>query len=216
MYVNSPDKNPDNREEAGERFKKIGEAYSVLADEQKRAEYDRPSSHGFSHPHFEHFDMSSAEDLFNHFFQDMGMGGGFFGGSPFGRAQASSRPQMQSGFGSGGFGFGDMGGFGMMGMPGFGQMGMGGFSSFGGFGDMGGNMQSSFSSFSSSSSSGGGNGVRSRSTSTSTTIVNGQRVTQTVTRTVHADGRVEETVSNGGNAISGSDFGSHGGLLNDW
>lgn len=36
-----PDKNPDRLEEATERFKLIGEAYSVLRDPQQRAAYDR-------------------------------------------------------------------------------------------------------------------------------------------------------------------------------
>ncbi|MGH9440216.1 MAG: DnaJ domain-containing protein, partial [Terriglobia bacterium] len=36
-----PDRNPGNHEEATEKFKEITEAYSVLADSQKRAAYDR-------------------------------------------------------------------------------------------------------------------------------------------------------------------------------
>lgn len=32
-----PDKNPDNLEEANEKFKDISEAYEVLSDSQKRA-----------------------------------------------------------------------------------------------------------------------------------------------------------------------------------
>ncbi len=36
-----PDRNPDRKEEAEEKFKEITEAYSVLADAQKRAVYDR-------------------------------------------------------------------------------------------------------------------------------------------------------------------------------
>ena len=35
-----PDANPDNQAECAEKFKEISEAYEVLSDEQKRAEYD--------------------------------------------------------------------------------------------------------------------------------------------------------------------------------
>lgn len=36
-----PDANPDNRKEAEEKFKEVGEAYSVLGDSQKRKNYDQ-------------------------------------------------------------------------------------------------------------------------------------------------------------------------------
>src|SRR3989338_6697148 len=42
-----PDKNPGNKE-AEERFKKISEAYYVLSDEKKRAEYDAYKRGGFA------------------------------------------------------------------------------------------------------------------------------------------------------------------------
>ena len=39
-----PDRNPENIEEAGEKFKEINEAYEVLGDEQRRWQYDRLTS----------------------------------------------------------------------------------------------------------------------------------------------------------------------------
>lgn len=63
-----PDLNRDNPKEAEERFKDISEAYEVLADAGKRAEYDtrRPPKpfgpDGFRWESFSHFD--DLEDLF--------------------------------------------------------------------------------------------------------------------------------------------------------
>jgi chaperone protein DnaJ len=41
-----PDKNPNNKEEAEEMFKKVGEAHEVLSNEEKRAIYDRYGEEG--------------------------------------------------------------------------------------------------------------------------------------------------------------------------
>lgn len=42
------DKNPNNLKEAEEVFKKIGEAYAVLSDKDKKAVYDRYGKEGLT------------------------------------------------------------------------------------------------------------------------------------------------------------------------
>ncbi|XP_053295255.1 dnaJ homolog subfamily B member 2 isoform X1 [Pleuronectes platessa] len=51
-----PDKNPDNKEEAEKKFKEVAEAYEVLSDKSKRAQYD-----GFGNDRMGHTGPSSSD-----------------------------------------------------------------------------------------------------------------------------------------------------------
>ena len=95
-----PDLNKDNPKEAEEKFKEISEAYEVLSDPQKRANYDRFGHAGvdfgpggFDWSKFTRF--SDIEDIFRDIF-----GAGFgFGGR--GRGESSSI--FEDLFGAGGY-----------------------------------------------------------------------------------------------------------------
>ena len=84
-----PDKNPDNKLEAEEKFKEITEAYGILSDSNKRKQYDQ-------------FGLCDGEAPdFSHGFPDLSemFGGGF----PFGMQGMGGMPGMG---GMGGFPFG--------------------------------------------------------------------------------------------------------------
>lgn len=68
-----PDRNPDHPEAAEEKFKEITEAYSVLADPDKRAAYDRYGHAGLGGgggftPDFSSTIFSDFEDIFGNLF----------------------------------------------------------------------------------------------------------------------------------------------------
>ena len=102
-----PDRNPDNREVAEQKFKEITEAHEVLSDEQKRARYDSGADDeefggggGFSTA-----DMSDILNMFGGF-GGFGRAGGFSFGGGGGRGGTRTYTFNASNFGGGGGGFG--------------------------------------------------------------------------------------------------------------
>jgi molecular chaperone DnaJ len=67
-----PDRNPDNKSEAEEKFREATEAYSVLSDAQKRATYDRYGHEGLAGagyaPGFDQSIFEQFSDIFGDFF----------------------------------------------------------------------------------------------------------------------------------------------------
>ncbi len=102
-----PDKNAGDKK-SEDRFKEISEAYAVLSDKKKRAQYDRFGSSGFRQRY-------SQEDIFrgsnfSDVFGEMGFGNNdifsqIFGGGrrPGGRGRPGGG-NMEDVFGGGGFG----------------------------------------------------------------------------------------------------------------
>jgi molecular chaperone DnaJ len=84
-----PDKNPGDKE-AEEKFKEAAEAYSVLSDSQKRAQYDRFGHAGMQGAGGGPEGFSNFEDIFSAF-GDI-FGGDFFGRAGGGRGRGRSGP----------------------------------------------------------------------------------------------------------------------------
>ena len=83
-----PDKNPDNREFAEEKFKEITEAYSILSDEEKKQKYDQFGICDGEAPNFEGGFPDIAE-----MFEGAGFPFGNMFGNMFGeRTQQKQKP----------------------------------------------------------------------------------------------------------------------------
>lgn len=82
-----PDHNPNNPE-AEQKFKEAAEAYDVLRDPERRANYDR---FGTADPSMGGSGFTSAEDIFSQFSEVFG---DFFGGAFGGSRSRGPRPQQ--------------------------------------------------------------------------------------------------------------------------
>lgn len=89
-----PDKNPENKKEAEEKFKEVAEAYEVLSDPEKRERYNRFGHDGLRGTTMHSYQGQSFEDIFSAF-GDM-FGGDIFG-DMFGRTATGRRRSSRHG-----------------------------------------------------------------------------------------------------------------------
>jgi molecular chaperone DnaJ len=88
-----PDRNPENKQVAEEKFRQCSEAYSVLSDEQKRAVYDRYGRAGLGGRGFDvgGFDASIFDEFQDIFGDLFGFNQGFGGAGRRGRGGRGQR-----------------------------------------------------------------------------------------------------------------------------
>jgi len=78
-----PDKNPDNKEEAEKKFKKVNEAYSILSDNNSKSQYDSFGKAGLNNGGGYNFSHADAQDIFSTFFGRTDPFNGFHEAPPF-------------------------------------------------------------------------------------------------------------------------------------
>lgn len=86
-----PDRNPDNKE-AEEKFKEAAEAYEILSNAQKRAQYDQMGHAGFEHGMGGHGGMN-MDDIFSSFGDIFGDIFGAGGGRQHSRKRGAPEPK---------------------------------------------------------------------------------------------------------------------------
>jgi curved DNA-binding protein len=89
-----PDRNKNK--DAEEKFKTISEAYAVLSDKQKRAQYDQFGAAGF-HQRYSQEDIFKGFDL-GDLFKDLGFGSGDFFTTAFGRGNKQYQTRTRGGY----------------------------------------------------------------------------------------------------------------------
>ena len=67
-----PDKNPDNKEYAKQKFRDIAEAYEILSDAKKRAEFDNYGFQPKRNKNTHRYNFEDADNLFKNFFKTSG------------------------------------------------------------------------------------------------------------------------------------------------
>jgi len=72
-----PDKNPDDKRAAEEKFKQVAEAYEVLSDQEKRQRYDQFGHEGLRGTTMHSYQGASFEDILSQFGYGGGLGGLF-------------------------------------------------------------------------------------------------------------------------------------------